>query len=240
MSPLTSAELLDAWERALPLPATGRPLALLAAAGGGGDPAALAALPVGARDGRLLDLLEVTFGPRLQAVATCPACGEDLELACTVDQIRASAASRPEKITINGYELSVRPPDSRDLTAAARLGDPELARLELLHRCVIVLSGPVGPAVDPLPEPVVAAVEDAMLAADPQAEVLVAVTCEACGQLWRATLDIAAFLWTLVDAHARRCAAEVHTLALAYGWREADILAMSPWRRGLYLQMVSS
>jgi hypothetical protein len=234
MTPLTSADLLDAWERALPLPATGRPLALLAARDGSTD---LAGLPLGRRDERLLDLWVETFGPRLEAVATCPACGADLELTCPVDQMRAGVVSRREPVTVDGYELDVRPPDSRDLAAAAGLGDPDLARLELLRRCVTVRSGP---AADPLPEPVIAAVEDAMLAADPQAETLIAITCAACGQVWRAALDIAAFLWTLADAYARRCAAEVHTLARAYGWREADILAMSPWRRALYLDLVGS
>jgi hypothetical protein len=32
---------------------------------------------------------------------------------------------------------------------------------------------------------------------------------------------------------------DVHALATAYGWREADIVAMSPWRRQVYLDMVS-
>jgi hypothetical protein len=32
---------------------------------------------------------------------------------------------------------------------------------------------------------------------------------------------------------------QVHTLALAYGWREIDILAMSSWRRQAYLEMLS-
>jgi hypothetical protein len=31
---------------------------------------------------------------------------------------------------------------------------------------------------------------------------------------------------------------EVHLLASAYGWRESDILAMTPWRRQLYLELV--
>jgi hypothetical protein len=35
----------------------------------------------------------------------------------------------------------------------------------------------------------------------------------------------------------RRLLREVHTLALAYGWREADILNMSARRRRFYLEM---
>ena len=40
------------------------------------------------------------------------------------------------------------------------------------------------------------------------------------------------------DAWALRTLAEVHRLASAYGWREQDILALSPARRQLYLGMV--
>jgi hypothetical protein len=236
MTVLTSARLLDAWEWAHPLPPASRPLVLLAAAGraDGGD---LDDLPIGVRDGYLLDLVEATFGPCLEAVVSCPACRERLELSCAVAQIRAAPASALEGVSASGYELTVRPPTSADLAAAARSREPDGARSELLRRCVGILSGP---EADPqrLPEPVVAAAEEAMLAADPQAEVLVAVTCGACGEQWQADLDVAAFVWAQVEAWARRCAAEVHALAVAYGWSEAETLAMSPWRRNLYLQMV--
>jgi hypothetical protein len=51
--------------------------------------------------------------------------------------------------------------------------------------------------------------------------------------------DIGAFLWEEIAAQARRLLREVHTLARAYGWREADILVMSAARRQAYLEMVS-
>ena len=39
---------------------------------------------------------------------------------------------------------------------------------------------------------------------------------------------------------AKRLLREVHFLARAYGWREADILAMSARRRQAYLEMVGA
>jgi len=33
---------------------------------------------------------------------------------------------------------------------------------------------------------------------------------------------------------------DVHTLARAYGWRERDILTLSPTRRQFYLNMVGA
>lgn len=229
---MNQLDLLDAWERAAPLDPTGRALVLLTAATSDVD--AVAALPVGARDARLLDLHASLFGPELEAVVACPACGERLELAFTVDQVRTGPPRPVEVMRLDGYEVSVRAPDSRDLAAVAGL-DPAAAEAALLQRCVSVVDS----SPDYLPASALDAVEEAMLAADPQADVRIALTCEPCGHRWGAALDIGAFVWARLEAWARRCAVEVHTLASAYGWREADILAMSPRRRGLYLAMVS-
>ena len=73
---------------------------------------------------------------------------------------------------------------------------------------------------------------------DPQAEVLLDMVCPDCGTQWQALFDIASFLWTELDAWAHRTFIEVHRLAWTYGWREADILALSPLRRQRYLQMI--
>ena len=71
------------------------------------------------------------------------------------------------------------------------------------------------------------------------ADTMLDLRCVACGHSWQLAFDIAAFLWTEITASARRCLGDVHTLAWAYGWREADILAMSAARRGFYLEQVS-
>ena len=74
---------------------------------------------------------------------------------------------------------------------------------------------------------------------DPMAEIQIQLACPACTQHWPLILDIASFVWTEIATQAKRLLAEVHILARAYGWREADILAMSDRRRRHYLDMVS-
>lgn len=78
-----------------------------------------------------------------------------------------------------------------------------------------------------------------MLECDPQAEVLLQLTCPSCQREWMITFDIVSFLWIEIHAHAKRLLQEVHTVARAYGWHEADILALSPVRRQFYLEMVA-
>jgi hypothetical protein len=51
-------------------------------------------------------------------------------------------------------------------------------------------------------------------------------------------LDPVQFLWAAIDARAHLVAGEVHTLAEAYGWSEPAILAQSPARRRLYLEVL--
>jgi hypothetical protein len=50
--------------------------------------------------------------------------------------------------------------------------------------------------------------------------------------------DIASFFWTEIAAEAKRLLGEVHILASAYGWREADILSLNPLRRRFYLEAI--
>jgi hypothetical protein len=65
------------------------------------------------------------------------------------------------------------------------------------------------------------------------------LACPACGSGWETTIDVPSYLWEEVVASARRLAREVAELAAAYGWREVDVLQLTPWRRRLYLALAS-
>ena len=63
------------------------------------------------------------------------------------------------------------------------------------------------------------------------------IHCPKCGSRWHSTFDIVSYFWSELEVRAKRQLWEVHTLAAAYGWSEADILDMSPMRRQLYMEM---
>jgi hypothetical protein len=253
MYALSAAELLAAWDRGSTEEPPRRALTLLALACPESPPEALAELPVGRRDARLLALRERIFGRRLAAVADCPRCGERLELAFDVDEVRTpegGESGEPAAIELRtmGWELRFRLPNSLDLAALAAMPtvtpEPgiESARQALLARCLLSArkeSGEEAAAGD-LPEEVAAAVAERMAEADPQAAVLLALSCPTCEWSWQAPLDIGDFLWSEVDALAYRLLDEVHLLARAYGWREADIVALSAARRRFYLERVAA
>jgi hypothetical protein len=49
--------------------------------------------------------------------------------------------------------------------------------------------------------------------------------------------DIASFLWRETHGWAQGTLRDVHGLAAAYGWREEDVLRLSPTRRQIYLEL---
>ncbi len=148
----------------------------------------------------------------------------------------------PAALTIaaDGYTAALRPVASLDLLDLAGCADAEAARRRLLARCVTeARRDGAAVAPDDLPDPLVSAISQALAEADPAADLRVALDCPACGASWQERFDPPAFVWREIDAWAARAMAEVHALARAYGWREADILAMSAWRRQRYLDMVA-
>jgi hypothetical protein len=245
MRSLSAAELLKIWEQGMASPPVEKALALLSAACPEQEPEALARLHTGRRDGLLMTLREQTFGPRLVSLATCPACGERLELDVGVADLRVAeepSAGAPERleVAVGDYEVSLRLPDSRDLAALAGGTDLPTLRQKLLERCLLAVRhrGEEEPA-GALPVAVMEAAMARMAEADPQAEVELALTCPACRHSWLAAFDIVTFFWREIEAWAYRTLREIHTLAAAFGWREDEILALSPWRRQVYLQMES-
>ena len=246
MRPLTVSELLLAWDRGRDRSSTERVLLLLAAACPDEDADALAALPIGCRDARLLALRQWTFGERFTGLTRCPTCAERIELRFNAADVRAGAptgSDREDELAVEaaGYRVRFRLPDSRDVDALHGSADAVAARRDLLGRCLLgaVREGKAYP-VKRLPASVLAAVVQRMGEMDPHADVHTTVTCPACAHRWQATFDIVSFFWTEIETWATRMLYDVHVLASAYAWSEAEILALSPGRRQLYLEMVGA
>jgi hypothetical protein len=246
MRGLTPSELLDVWERGATQRPNERALTMLAAAAQDAARGRLEEVSVGRRDEMLLMLRERTFGSTFTASTECPGCGERLECAFDADAVRATpptdppAASGPTtEVQIKDYVIRFREANTSDLVAVATEDGIEAARAALLDRCVVsAWDGAQSRAPAELPREVVDALVARMGEADPQADVTVALACPSCGRLWEEVFDIAAFLWSEISAWAPRLLREVQTLAAAYGWREADILAMGPKRRRAYLELI--
>ena len=242
MRTLSAPELLDVWERGNVQSSVNRALSLLSAACPEASADSLTKLSICERDARLLTLREWTFGSQLIGIATCPDCRERLELTFDVADIQVTPESGPTgemTIDVAGYDVRFRLPNSIDIDAIADHRDVDVARKELLEDCLLSVHHD-GEEISPnhLPANLVEAIVDRMAEADHQADVELALSCPSCRHQWQATFDIVSFFWGEINAWAYHRLREVHALAQAYGWGEADILAMSPWRRQFYLERV--
>jgi hypothetical protein len=255
---ITAQELLNVWEDGHSSTSTRRALLLLAAMHPGARQDALASLSIGQRDAELLRLRQALWGPRMAAVAVCPACQERLDLAVDIRDLLSMANSAADSaansdeagarsqageisLTQGDFRVAFRIPTTEDVLAAEEEEDVEAARSLILERCVLAAEQ-VGAHVSALelPAEVVGGIAERMAEADPLADIQLKIDCPSCQHRWSAAFDIVSFLWKEIEAWARRILSEVHTLASAYGWREAEILAMSAVRRQSYLEMVGA
>jgi hypothetical protein len=241
MRAFSAAALLGVWERGQGHAPFQQALALLAAAYPETSPDLLMELSIGQRDSRLLTLREWIFGTQLNSLAICSGCGERLELMFDIADIRAAPEAEPSEafsLSVGDYAVRFRLPNSLDL-AAITGGEEIAARRLLLERCLLAVDrGGEERHADQLPQLVVDAVVERMAQAEAQADIQLDLVCPACGHQWQATFDIVSFLWTEINVWAGQLLRDVHTLASAYGWHEAEIVAMSPWRRQCYLEIV--
>lgn len=239
MNSLTASELLDLVDRGSGAGQVERGLLLLRHAQPSSDASALAGLPVGERDRRLIQLRTGTFGPVAPARTTCPDCGAELETVLHLPTMVAASSpgSGSHTVTHNGRTAVFRLPTSADLRAVPAGLDRAQAKAALLAACVQSVDGEPAAAV---PVDLAGAVVAAMAAADPLLDVELDLRCGECGCAWAEAFDIVTFFWAEVQARARRLLGDVHGLARAYGWSEAEILALSPQRREQYLALARS
>jgi hypothetical protein len=186
--------------------------------------------PLGRRNRALLEIHARIFGGPLRGWAACPRCAEKLEFELDARTLAAGLEGEQEAtVEVDGERF--RLPTSRDLAALIGEGDATQAARSLLRR----LHTAGGAAWS---DAEMEAFGERLAEADPLAEIRIGFTCLSCGEVFAESLELPSFVWSELEARARRVLAEVHELALAYGWSEAEILRLTPARRELYLEMV--
>jgi hypothetical protein len=238
MRGLSSADVLELFERGYARSWVERGLAMLAWAAPDMDLTQRRAMAIGQRDRQLMRLRALTFGPSLAVRSSCLHCGLEVEGNLDLERVLQEAPNDlPPTIqtVVDGHAITLRFPTSEDLAQLQNLED-ERASQQLAKRCILKVAGSRLPKLDAA---VRAAAAEALSRADTQLCVDLNFRCKDCESVWTEAFDIVDFFWCELEAAAQRLVADVHTLAMAYGWTESDILALSPARRKLYLNMVS-
>ena len=241
---LSTSEVVRIWEEGQGRRPVDRVLLFLKAALPEVAKNTLLEMSIGQRDARLFLLREQNFGSVLQCYVACPQCAEPLEFDTTVAEMQVTAAivgqGKSElDLSVGDFMLRVRLPNSLDLSAVIGCDDVVVARRLLIERCILrsIREGVPFPS-EKLPDAVIGPVVALMAESDPLSDVQLALTCPVCRYSWVSVFDIVSFFLSEIDRWCRSLLHDVHTLASAYGWHEADILAMSSWRRKIYMEMV--
>lgn len=235
MRTFSTSDILEMWERGRRLHPLDRGLLALSTARPSPSED-LADWPLGRRNRALFELHCTAFGSRLQGWTSCAGCGEKVEFDLDANVLMSAQGGEQgwqETLAVGGERF--RLPTSRDLAEVMAASDPEPAAVRLLERCRERRSEPLALSDEMLEE-----VEEKMASADPMADMRLALLCPVCGHEWDGTLDIARFVWAEIESRARRLFWEVHHLARAYGWTEAETLSLPPERRAMYLEMVQA
>ena len=223
--------LLDLWERVDRVSPAARPAVLLDGLRSFAGQAVVEpaeTLPIGRRDRALIELRARLFGADMRCTTACPDCRERVELCFDLGALRPAPSDETTRVVSGGTAIRLRPPTTQDILGAlsAPAGTQAAA---LVQRCAL------DPLPDPLPQALVEEASAALAEADPDAEIELSTECPACGTETALAFDIGTCLWDDLARAARRLLREVHYLATAYGWSEAEVLAVPRRRRLEYM-----
>ena len=197
--------------------------------GAGVDVDLLGELSLGDRLAALLALAGGFDGAPLRASMRCISCGEQLEALLPVSELLAyheKAAAARVSVQLGEALVSLRVPTARDL---ARWGDGVS-----LERMVRELVSDDNSLPEPLPPDLLTSIERALAEVDPLVDFKLNTACPECGTSALYELDLQALALSRLRRERAELVANVHRLASAYHWSEAEILAVPPARRNLY------
>lgn len=180
----------------------------------------------------LLAIAAATAGDLWHARLRCrdEECRELLEVDLSLDSFRSDWRGDSLSIGLSdGEALKLRRPTLADLRDWAQDGEPtprSIAESLLIGNAPPTAQGWVDEA------------EAALEADDPAADLQLALTCPACGKDSVVDFPLQDFLLSDLKRRGQWLLDEVHCLANAYHWSEAEILALPLERRRSYLARI--
>ena len=205
-------------------------------------------LSVGDREALLLHLRRLTLGERVTCVLVCPECGEKMDLDLQIGELlvspypyRGQTHSAEIGDAGNSYRVIFRLPNGADQEAVAATAAQSVnaAAEFVIRRCVEQVASIDQENLAELPPVVLRELPPKMAALDPQAELLLNLTCPECAAQFVAPFDTADYICRELAMGERAFYREVHALSWHYHWSEEAVLALSRRKRQLYLDLLA-
>jgi hypothetical protein len=188
----------------------------------------------------LLAIARASVGEVLPALARCldRECAGQIELELGLRQFERVAPADFAWSAPDGHTVRCRLPTPVDLQAWWREGDGEEGWLA--RRLLLQVDGRVPAPEWPLPDAWLAPMSQALQDVDPLTALTLEVPCPFCGRATPVAIDLETLLLDALRRRQHAVLEEVHRLARAYHWSEAQIVAMPAWRRRRYLARVQA
>lgn len=246
MQNLTDEDILYLWESNIDSHPMDKALAILSRALPEFNRDQLAYLTQGKRDNLLLQVRQSTFGDLLQTFAQCPGCGRVAEFSLSCERLcRCSSVIMDIARAISENDegrVSARLNNGKGLERVGLYqykNKFEETNVIYHKRVYKTNSGLAQSVAQPLSYDIEFSLNQSLANADPLPELILTLNCPDCNCQWQAALDVIDMLWKEIVRAATQVIQEVHELALAYGWREQDVLALTSMRRAAYLKLIA-
>lgn len=225
--------LMSTWEAALAQGAATRTATLVAVLHD--DACDPLALDLDERERDALRLMSRVTGDTFDGETSCLRCGERMEISVPLAALQLARADTTE-LHDDAWQVGLRVPDSHDVLDALDCTSDEAAEAALFERCIThARYNGEARAASELPAALRVRCEAQLDALAPLANLTLDLTCPACGAADAVPLDAGAFVFERMRHWVEDQLDDIARLCRAYGWREADVLAMSAWRRRFYL-----
>lgn len=195
-------------------------------------------LTVGDRVALIFHLRKLLFGDKLECLLTCPACKDDMSLSLSISQLLQPMVPHPQSEYVakaGKFVLRLRPVTGADLEEL--LGDEQSDKSERLVRSCIVFSKP--PLPDKFTDNILAMVSSKLGELDPQADLVLELSCPTCGHSFQNAFDVEKFIFQEIEMRQEQLEQEVHWLAFNYNWSEETILSLPLTKRKRYVELIN-
>ncbi|MBZ5621712.1 MAG: hypothetical protein LAQ69_23740 [Acidobacteriia bacterium] len=205
-------------------------------------------LNVGDREALLLHIRRMTLGERVSCLLSCPNCGKKMDLDLEIGELLLSPYPHRKKTHAvdiadaeNSYRVMFRVPNGEDQEAVANSAAQSVDRAAelVLRRCVERVDSRNEENLSELPPIVLRDLPGKMAALDPQAELLLDLTCPECAAGFVVPFDAGDYLCRELATEEREFYREVHSLSWHYHWSEDAVLGLSRRKRHIYLDLLS-
>jgi hypothetical protein len=215
-------------------------------------------LNAGDREALLFHIRRLTCGEHISCLLSCANCNKKMDLDLQIAEFLLPPYPHSQEIhevdiddSGNCYRVRFRVPNGEDQEAVASAAEQSVNAAEeiVLRRCIERVDSVDGGSTEAgssqkdklcdLPDVVLRELPARMAALDPQAEILLDLTCPECAAGFIVPFDAGDYFFRELALHERELYREVHALSLHYHWSEDAALGLSRRKRQTYFELLA-